>query len=51
MKYGYGEVMGKCRDCYGCNRLEMIEFHGVYRCDNYIKYIKNEKENIEDEKI
>ena len=51
MEYGYGEVMGKCRDCYGCSRLEQIEFHGIYRCDNYKQYIKIEKENSEDEKI
>ena len=49
MKYGYGEVMGKCRDCYGCSRQELPEFKGVFRCDNYIKYIK--KENIKDENI
>lgn len=47
----YGEVKGKCVDCYGCNRLGLPEFKGVLRCNNYIKYIKEEKENSEDEKI
>lgn len=27
----------KCSTCLGCNRLEDINFKGVYRCNNYIK--------------
>ena len=47
----YCEVKGNCVDCYGCEREGLPEFKGVLRCDNYIKYIKEEKENMEDEKI
>lgn len=50
----YGEVKSKCVDCIGCERQGLPEFKGVFRCDNYIKYIKSikeEKENIKDEKI
>ena len=47
----YGEVRGKCVDCYGCEREGLPWFKGVLRCDNYIKYIKEEKENMEDEKV
>ena len=32
MKYGYKELKGKCKTCLGCNRLEDINFKGVYRC-------------------
>lgn len=31
------ELIGKCKTCLGCNRLELIEFKGTYRCENYIK--------------
>ena len=48
---GYGEVREKCADCYGCEREGLPEFKGVFRCPDYIKYIKKEKENSEDEKI
>ena len=51
MEEEYGDVRGKCVDCFGCGRQECPAFKGVLRCDDYIKYIKNEKENIEDEKI
>lgn len=47
MKYGYGEVMGKCKDCYGCSRQELPEFKGVFRCPNYIKYEKREENSDE----
>lgn len=40
MKYGYKELIGKCKTCLGCNRLENIDFKGVYRCENYIKGAK-----------
>ena len=37
MKYGYKELIGKCKTClFGCMRLEDINFNGVYRCENYI---------------
>lgn len=26
-----------CFTCLGCNRLELEEFNGVYRCNNYAK--------------
>lgn len=47
----YGEVREKCADCYGCEREELPEFKGVLRCPNYIKYIKEEKENMKNEKV
>lgn len=28
----------KCKTCYGCNRLEDVNFKEVYRCENYVKY-------------
>lgn len=33
-----------CYACYGCGRLELEDFNGVYRCKNYIK-----KERAKDE--
>lgn len=45
----YGEVMGKCRDCIGCEREGLPWFKGVFRCPNYIKYEKREENR--DEKI
>lgn len=30
-----------CKTCIGCNREELKEFNGVYRCKNYIKDINN----------
>ena len=27
----------KCETCLECNRLELEDFKGVYRCENYIK--------------
>ena len=26
-----------CNTCLGCNRLELENFNGVYRCNNYVK--------------
>lgn len=37
MKYNYKELTGKCKNCGGCNRLELENFRGVYRCENYIE--------------
>ena len=34
----------KCHTCLGCNKLELEDFNGVYRCNNYIKGGKYEKE-------
>ena len=44
MKYNYPQLIGKCVKCLGCNRLELENFKGVLRCENYI-----EKEQTEDE--
>ena len=33
-----------CYTCYGCGRLELEEFKGVYRCKNYIKKERAKKE-------
>lgn len=37
MKYNYPQLIGKCAKCSGCNRLELDNFTGVYRCENYIE--------------
>lgn len=29
----YKELKGLCKNCLGCNRLEDINFEGVYRCE------------------
>lgn len=26
-----------CIKCFGCNRLEDINFKGIYRCENFIE--------------
>ena len=44
MKYGYRELVGKCKTCLGCNRLEDINFKGVYRCE----YATEKQLDIED---
>jgi hypothetical protein len=38
-----------CYTCYGCNRLELETFQGVYRCKNYIKGAK-ENEQVQKQK-
>lgn len=31
------ELTGICKYClYGCNKLEMPEFKGIHRCNNFI---------------
>lgn len=32
----YPELIGKCKQCLGCNQLELETFKGKYRCDNFI---------------
>lgn len=44
-QYKYAQLTGKCVKCLGCNRLELENFKGVWRCENY-----KEKEQIKDEK-
>lgn len=45
MKYGYKELTGKCKRCYlKCNRVEDINFEGVYRCE----YATEKQLDIED---
>lgn len=34
-------VKGKCKKCFGCNRLDDENFEGVKKCRNYTK--ANEK--------
>lgn len=31
----------KCFTCLGCNRLELEDFNGIYRCQNYMKGAKD----------
>ena len=33
----YPELRGKCKDCTGCNLLEIPFFTGKTECDNYSK--------------
>ena len=45
MKVKYPELIGKCKTCkFGCNRLEDVNFKGVYRCQYYIEGEKKENE-------
>lgn len=37
----------KCKTCGGCNRLELPEFKGTYRCENYINFCKEEEQCTE----
>jgi hypothetical protein len=29
----YPELKGLCKNCLGCNKLELPDFTGVYRCE------------------
>lgn len=42
-KIKYPKLIGKCIKCLGCNRLELENFKGTYRCENYIKGVTNER--------
>lgn len=46
-KYGYPELdqKRKCITCMGCNRLELKEFVGTYRCENYVGGNENGHDN------
>lgn len=44
MKYNYPPLGGICGKCRGCNRLELDNFKGVWRCENYIEEAKEEVE-------
>ena len=33
----------KCKTYLGCNRLEMPDFKEVYRCENYMRGVKDEQ--------
>lgn len=39
----YQEIIGKCKNCIGCNLLELENFKGKYRCENFIDGGKNEQ--------
>ena len=39
------ELIGKCKNCLGCNRLENLEFAGVYRCEYATKEEEDEQSN------
>lgn len=34
-------IIGVCRYCLGCNRLEDNSFNGTYNCENYIGETKD----------
>lgn len=38
-----------CKKCLGCNKLELEEFEGIYRCNNFISAIENWKEKYNNE--
>lgn len=40
----YPELKGLCKNCLGCNKLELPSFTGVYKC----KYATVKQINIED---
>lgn len=45
MKYNYPQLEGLCKDClYKCNRVEDINFKGVYRCEYYVKEQKKNEQ-------
>ena len=51
MRYGYKELIGKCKTCiFGCIRIEDINFNGVYRCDYYIGGMKDGADSGRDTK-
>lgn len=31
----YPQLIGICKTCLGCNKLELKEFKGTYQCNNY----------------
>jgi|LSQX01.1.fsa_nt_gb hypothetical protein len=37
-EYQHLPLRVKCRDCLGCNKLELKEFDGEFRCDNFRIY-------------
>lgn len=37
------ELIGKCKNCLGCNRLENPEWRGTYRCE----YATSEQISVE----
>lgn len=39
----YPELKGICKKCLGCNQLELETFTGRYKCENYVKGVKNEQ--------
>ena len=44
MRIKYPELKGLCKNCLGCNKLELETFTGVYRCE----YATDKQMNIED---
>ena len=32
----YQELIGKCKICIGCSLLEMENFRGKYKCENFV---------------
>lgn len=37
------DITEKCKKCLGCNLLELENFKGKYRCENFIDGGKNEQ--------
>ena len=37
MKEKYPELKGICKKCGGCNQLELPDFEGKWKCENFIK--------------
>lgn len=43
----YAELKGLCKNCIGCNRLEITNYAGTYQCSNYIDGTKIENLEIQ----
>lgn len=42
------ELIGKCKDCLGCNKLENPNFKGTYRCEYATTEYKPEQMQIKE---
>lgn len=49
MKQKYPKLIGNCKDCAGCNRLEDYNFVGRYRCPYYIPFKKRKGEKTNEQ--
>ena len=38
-------MINLCKNCLGCNMLEIKDFIGTNKCSNYVEYVNNNKNN------